>query len=256
MKIAILLFTILFSINSFAEFKNVATRLYIDTQRGYSLDRLVFGIHKDATNSLDEELNELELPPFPPPEGIHAGFIVYDTNQNENVMTYIDKRPYPKDERDTVDYVLQAFKGSGDLITFKWNPIGPDIVSAFIYDKVTEGKIIAINMKDSTSAFISNEFIERFLIKVVYSQSTQVSEFNSTDEPIVIPTIFSDNIKISKANSYNSFMIIDLSGRTLQTGNITEGEAEINTAEICSGVYMLIARGSGQLVSSQMIIKY
>jgi len=256
MKIVILFFTILFSVNSYAEFENTAARLYIDTQRGYSLDKLVFGIHKDATNSLDSELNEFELPPFPPPEGIHAGFIVYDTNQNENVMTYIDKRPCPRDEQDTVVFVLQTFKGSGDLITFRWNPIGPEILSAFIYDRVTDGKVVAINMKDSTSAFISNEFIERFNIKVVYNQGTSVKETDNNNELMVIPTIFSESIKISNADNYYFYMMIDMAGRTMQTGKIVDGEADVNTAYISSGVYMLIFRGSGQLVLSKMIIKY
>ena len=255
MKIVIIIFTILFSANSYAQFANMATRLYIDTQRGYSLDKLVFGIHKDATNSLDTELNEFELPPFPPPEGIHAGFIVYDTNQNENVMTYIDKRPYPRDEQDTVVFVLQTFKGSGDLITFRWNPIGPEILSAFIYDRVTDGKVVAINMKDSTSAFISNEFIERFNIKVVYNQGTNVKETDNNSELIVSPTFFSESIKISNADNYYFYMLIDMAGRTMQTGKIVDGEADINTSDIASGAYILIVRGQSQFVSSKMIIK-
>jgi hypothetical protein len=123
----ILIIVIIFSTELFAGYNNLGTRLYIESKEGYTLDRLVFGINEKATNYLDTALGESELPPFPPPEGIHAGFLFKDTAQNEIIMSYKDYKPFPAHLYDTVKYVLTVMKGAGDIITFKC------ILSAMIF---------------------------------------------------------------------------------------------------------------------------
>ncbi len=249
---------ILFTAELFAEYGNVATRLYIETKEGYSLDRLVFGIHKDASDYLDTLLGENELPPFAPPEGIHAGFLFLDTAQQETIMSYKDLRPYPENVDDTVRYILTVMKGAGDVITFKWHPLGPEIAGAYIVDKITNGSLVYVSMKDSTEAKITNEFIEKFEIIVFYDDNTvSVEEINKQKEDnFVYPVEFTDRFTINSMGIYKSYKIYNLFGSLAAEGVLIGTRTEINFNAAAPGIYFVVvfnAQGKRQV---QKIIKY
>jgi len=241
--IKLLLLLLVTTLQLSADYSNTATRIYIETKDGFELDKLRFGINKNATNSLDTALGELELPPFPPPEGIHAGFDFLDTNQGENIISYLDLRPFPENEYDTVKFVLQTFKGAGDKLTLWWHPIGPEIQSAFIVDKITEGTLIRINMKDSSKAEIDNEFIERFLFLIIYNPNTSVEEDESNDvidnELNVFPLEFTDRVTISCDISFSRYELYNLYGSLAAKGMIMNGHADIALNAAAPGIYFI-----------------
>ena len=235
----VLIIAILFTSQLFAGYDDLATRLYIHTKEGYSLDALVFGINADATNYLDTALGEAELPPFPPPEGIHAGFMFLDTTQDQIIMSYKDLRPYPENIGDTVKYVLQVMKGAGDIITFSWHPLGPEITSAVIVDKMTQGTLVSVNMKDSSKATIDNEFIERFEIWVVYEPTTSVEKTENFTDLNVLPVEFTDRITIKGDTKYVSYKIYNINGSLVKWGDLEAGYADIDFNAAGPGIYFI-----------------
>jgi len=249
---------ILFTAQLFAEYENVATRLYIETKEGYSLDRLVFGIHKEASDYLDTLLGESELPPFPPPDGIHAGFLFLDTAQNETIMSYKDFRPYPGNVDDTVKYVLIVMKGAGDIITFKWHPLGPEIARAYIVDRITHGSLVNINMKDSTEARIENEFIEKFEIVVFYNDNPlSVEQYDNPNETVfVYPVEFTDKFTIKSMGKYKSYKIYNLFGSLAAEGMLVNEKTEIDFNAAAPGVYFVVVFDAQGRRLVQKIIKY
>lgn len=230
---------ILMSTQLFAGYDNLGTRLYIKSEFGYNLDNLVFGINSTATNYLDTALDERELPPFPPPEGIHAGFLILDTTQNEIVMSYKDLRPFPERIGDTVRYEIKVLKGAGDIITFSWHPLGNEIASAQILDKITHGTLINVNMKDSTKARIDNEFIEKFELLVVYEPTTDVESRKNNNDLNIYPTEFTDRIVIDGDAKYRTFTIYDILGSKLKAGALNTGYKEINLNDATPGIYII-----------------
>jgi hypothetical protein len=235
----VLIIVLIFSTELFAGYNNLATRLYIESKEGYSLDKLVFGINENASNYLDTALGESELPPFPPPEGIHAGFLFKDTAQNEIIMSYKDLRPFPTHLYDTVRYVLTVMKGAGDIITFKWHPLGNDIYSAVIVDKLTGGKLIFVNMKDSTEAKIDNEFIEKFELRVLYEPTTDVENPADNENLFIYPVEFTDRITINGNGSYKSYEIYNINGSLVRQGILESGYAEIDFNAAAPGIYFI-----------------
>jgi hypothetical protein len=233
-------------------YSDVKTRLYVKTKNGFTFNGLVFGISKDASVDLDTALGEWEVPP-PPPEGVLGGFRVFDPRQNSNIFAFIDLRPYPAVEMVADTHYLQIWAGAGDLITFSWNPLGPEIVSAKIVDAMTMGNLINVNMKDSSNALISNEFVQSFYIMVTYNSGSSVS-LNAENHGIkVFPSNAVDNLHINSEMVLTRYDIIDLSGKLIQSGNI-DFSSEIRVGNIDQGAYLLrLFDNNGQSYLSKFV---
>ncbi|GEM_PF-960057 len=250
----IIIVILLFSMQLFAGYSNLGTRLYIETKLGYKLEKLVFGINENASIYLDKSLGESELPPFPPPQGIHAGFMFMDTSQKEMIMSYKDYKPFPLKKYDTVKYVLRVMKGAGDIITFKWNPLGNNIFSAVIVDKLTGGKIININMKDSSKAKITNEFVEKFELYVLYEPITDVVESNDVKILNVFPTECTDKITINGSEKFVYYRIYDVLGSMVNCGELVAGFSVVDVSGLASGVYIIaVLDGEGNRVLRKVV---
>ena len=238
-KFIILLAAYLSIVGLASGYVDIRTRLYVTTKNGYSLDKLIFGLDSKASSSLDTALGEREIPPIPPPEGVHGGFMIFDTNQNSNIYTFVDLRPYPSDNFTADTFFLRLWKGSGDLITFNWNPLWPEILSAKIVDALTGGSIININMKDSTKALIDNEFIENFLVVVSYDPQTSVSDNNDNSQIIISPQPVNDKINIISDVNITSYRILNLTVNIVQSGNISSGLERIDAGMLLQGIYFI-----------------
>lgn len=239
-KILIILLIGLFTFNSSQAYINIKSRITIDTKQGYNLDKLRFGIDQLATTSLDTSLGELEVPPFKPPEGINAGFIIFDKKQNENIWTYTDLRPYPEKPYDTVFYNLTVLKGNGDLCTLSWNPLFPEILSAIIVDALTGGAVVKINMKDSTKAFVNNEFIEQFVLKVVYDPATYIEEDNLSNDEHIKANIIKDELNLISDNLLQCYELYNLDGNRIIGETINCNEFNKDISNLPSGLYFVV----------------
>lgn len=254
----LLIFIVVFTISSLHSFayENIKTRITIKTKNGYSTDKLIFGLHRDATDGLDLALDELEAPPFPPPqgEGINAGFVIYDTKQKQNIWTYMDLRPYPTSDTQTVVHKIEILQGAGDVVTLSWKALWPDIESAKLVDVITMGKLLTIDMKDSTSATITNEFINTLYLLVKYVNPLSVNDNNSSEGLNIYPTIFDEKINIEADKKYKSYMLSNILG-TVCYGNMPEvGALELPASNISDGMYFVtLSDDKGNRISKKII---
>lgn len=225
-------------------YNNTRTRIYLETKNGYKIDKLVFGINKLASSSLDTALSEFEAPPFAPPQGqgINAGFVIYDTTQESNIWTYLDLRPFPKSDTSWVYYKIQALIGAGDIITVKWAGIGAEIDSAILTDVVTNGMLINVDMKKSSSVVMPNEFVDEFYLKVKYPNDVEdVSDENTNIAiPVIYPNPAENEINISSGDIIESLTIVNTNGSSRQISDIYSSDYCLDIRDLPCGSYILI----------------
>ncbi len=237
--ITIIIFALAFCSISKA-YENIKSRIEVDSKQGYHVDNLRFGINSLATTSLDKDLGETEAPPMGPPKGVYAVFEIFDSTQMAKIWTFMDLRPFPIVPYDTVFHRLIIKKGAGDLCTFTWNPLFPEILSAVLVDALTGGKVININMKDSVNAFINNEFIELFILKVVYDPTTYIDEnnFKNNEELSAYFSQSSESLTIESKVGIESYELYSISGLSLLKGNSNLSKLTLNAINIPNGAYI------------------
>lgn len=255
-KILMSVIVCLFLFNSVNAYEKTKTRLYLSTKNGYTMDKLVFGIDPNATSSLDTALGENDAPPFPVPDGMNAGFYIYDSTQQSNVWTYLDLRPYPSSDTAWVYYRIEAAINSGDILTVKWNPIGPEIDSAIIIDRYTNGFQVKVDMKKETTAKMPNEFIYSLLMKVKYPTKTiSVSEYNDNSDKIYITNPVSDEMQIFSELEILSLNIINSLGETELLINKINSKEKINLSGLNTGIYYVIINCANSTSFVKKVIK-
>jgi len=217
------------------------TRLYLSTTRGYKLEKLVFGINPLASNSLDTTLGENEIFPSPPPEGMQAGFMIYDTIQQSNVWTYLDLKPYPKSDTNWVYFELDSWLNSGDVLSIRWNPIGHEIDSIFIIYLSTNGSMMNVDMKSVNSVKAPNTYIKQFIIKVKYpNKEIYVDENKSELVQIKMNNAVSDQLIINSEKAAASVKIINELGMELAFQAGLNNIFTFNCSDYSPGIYFVI----------------
>lgn len=232
------------------------TRLYLTTTKGYKMDQIIFGINRNASNSLDTSLGENEVPPFLPPEGMMAGFVIFDTTQQENIWTYMDLRPFQKSDTSWVYHKLDCLLNGGDILTIRWNPIGPEIDSIFIIDLFSNGFMVNQDMKKVNQITMPNEFIKSFQIKVKYPNTPDFVEYQ-TDETnnITINNPVKTILSLKSKEMINCIRVIDELGIELITKEIQSTTAVIQMDGIQSGIYFVIINYANSTSIVKKIIK-
>lgn len=160
-----------------------------------SFNKLVFGFDTLATNGLDTNLGEVELPPLTPPSGIgvYGVFVFYDTISGGNIWSYQDIRPFPISYSDTVRFFVRVFRDFGVKLKFYWPTIGNEFHSAWLVDDYT-GNLIQANMKEQNSLIVENDFLDEFCIKVTLPVINSVS------------STLNEKIKIETSDDYIKFI--------------------------------------------------
>ncbi len=250
--------TVVLSLSAFS-YNNTRTRIYLETKNGYKIDKLIFGINKLASNSLDTALGEYEAPPFAPPQGqgINAGFVIYDTTQEANIWTYLDLRPFPKSDTSWVYYKIQALIGSGDIITVKWAGIGSEIDSAILTDVVTNGLLINIDMKKNSSVVMPNEFVDEFYLKVKYPNDVEEVLNGNTNitSPVIYPNPAENELNISSDEIIESLVIINSDGSGRQISDIYSSNYCLDIRDLPCGSYTLIINTKNSSSYTNQFIK-
>jgi hypothetical protein len=134
------------------------------------------------------------------------------------------------------------------------HPLGNDIYSAVIVDKLTGGTLVNVNMKDSTKARIDNEFIERFEVWVIYEPTTDVETPEEKENLFIYPVEFTDKITINGNGSYKSYKIYNLYGSLVRQGVLESGYADINFNAAAPGIYFIaVFDGKGNKTVKKVI---
>lgn len=203
-----------------------------------------FGVHENATDSLDYELGERDLPTMPPPNTLAAYFLFQ--NNNEEVWSYEDYRKMESGDSNnnpyTHRYKLHMEWGDGNNHSFKWN----FATSAKYYVKSAKIKSvipevdITVDMIEYDSLFLDNKYLNDFYIEITYyPQASDVNE-EITNQLNLYPNPCNSLINIPINNYNNNYYIFDTNGNIVLDG--IANESQINVNKLQSGVYYLIIK--------------
>lgn len=80
-----------------------------------------------------------------------------------------------------------------------------------------------------------------------YSNIVTIRQTGSAPAPHLVSNIVTSNLKISSPGTY-TFTILDLTGKTISRGQLTNGTNTVNSAGLINGLYMIhYSNGEGQL---------
>ena len=202
-----------------------------------------FGISPTATDVLDKDLGELNLPPASP-FGFYVAFEFIDSTQIEpdgskfydRIWTNKDLRYIPDNLKHYYVQHKMIFRfGQGKKILINWNNDNfPEMIdSIFLRDRLN-GFVINYDMKKVNSMEWNNDEIRELLIHVYYDLTkTTVNE--EIFQPLsIFPNPAKDVINFDSNIIYDRFELFDILGNVvLRSGYIQS----LNISSLPIGVY-------------------
>lgn len=238
-KVYILILSfVLLSCNLFA-IDSLSYRIKIKDDNGLEFNKLIFGIHKEATNNIDTALGEKETPEIVPPSGLYSVFFITDSSTMEKKWSYIDFRPFGEGNFKIVyNFKIMNLTTS---YTIEWPKLSNLIDSAFVKDIFT-GNLVNIDMKENQSVKIDNFAQDEFDIVIYYNKDiiNNVKEIIDEGNPLVYPNPSTDFIKIRDIGSFVNYSVVSILGNNIIRGNIKADLINLNISELNNGVYYII----------------
>jgi hypothetical protein len=114
---------------------------------------LYFGLDPTATDSIDIQLGEAELPPFPPLGSFEARYILPENNFSGTISSYSDYRYAEIPFTGQKEWRIAYQPGTGNTITIIWD--FPFFITGVLKDIIT-GTLINVPMSDSGSYTVAN----------------------------------------------------------------------------------------------------
>lgn len=246
-------------INNANSYDSLGFNIRIYNDIGEEFNNTIFGVHKDATYGVDEALGENYDLPWPPPDQItQAAFAIEDTAKQETTWSYKDLRPIFNQKKFQHQYYFSTRRGFGKTLTIKWDKM-PDnyIDSAFIIDNIT-GKLVVINMKDSTSATITNEYFRNFYIKVYYNKDdVSVNDSKRENQDYIInPNPAKDIINIQTNELGYSYKIYNLNSCEVMSSPAEVTNNYIDISKFAVGMYYIQFQSKDGKFYFEKFIKY
>lgn len=233
---------------------------------------LHFGLDAAATNGIDANLNENELPPFPPSGIFEARFIGDDISLSEiGLGSYQDYRTGGPGYSGIIVHELKYQAGSnGSAITIGWNlPAG----ATGLLEDLLGGVVVSQAMQDSGTITISNLALDKLKMTVTYNNiMTSVDEAGpelpdgfeleqNYPNPFNPTTMLSYKLAISSEVNLSIFNMAGQMVRTLVDGSKAAGAYKVRWdgrdqqgAKVASGLYLYRLRIGEQIRTRSMLL--
>lgn len=196
----------------------------------------------DATDSVDAQFNEVEIPDLPLPGDVFYVWTVAPTTP-PIWLSPTDVRGYEENVPTRIEYDLRV-NWSGGTLTFAWDnflPAGVD--SAYIVDGFTTfpDNILSQKLVPGTSLVTNNPAIDRFKVIMWLSGTTvSVSELFNVPSPNVYPNPAIDRVTVGGLSGGSAeICIIDPTGRVVHRNFTTEQALELNLQDVPAGIYRI-----------------
>lgn len=223
---------------------------------------IYFGIDPVATDSIDEQFGEADLPPFPPLPTLEARFLFPQNDFSGTLSSYRDYRggetPYNGQAEHRVKFQgLRPLQMSYNL---------PSQINIHVED-LYGGVLVNQNIAGNGSLDIP-DVIEQLKLIITYNNATDISdEKNEIDNYILkqnYPNPFNPSTYIDFALNKNEFItliVYDLLGKKVAT--LINGEYEsgfhsvlFNSNGLASGIYFYtLTIGNISLTKSMILMK-
>lgn len=153
-KILSFFFFTIFAINVFAQ-QEPAVKVPITIDDGAGASKtLHFGLDPAATDGIDIQFGESDLPPYPPAGAFDARFLLPENNFAGTLSSFIDIRQANLPFTGQKEHRLRYQPGFGTVINVSWN-FPHNSVTAVLQDIIT-GTLINVNLADSGSYTVTN----------------------------------------------------------------------------------------------------
>lgn len=238
MKVYCLL--LIFFIFSFEAYSQIDFRLNLNitNERGTKPAwNYGFGVSHRATDGIDSDLGELEMPP-PPPQGLYVYFeyIMKYEEYEDVIYTNIDIKGLPEEEKFEIRHKLNIKWGSSREIHISWNNFNiPDNVDSLFIMDALNGLIIKADMKKKDSILIRNDAFTVLYIHGYYSKNPASVDENPDTKIFSYPNPVDDVLQISM-NNFKSISIFNSAG--IFVGEYQENN--ISLKYLPSGMYFYV----------------
>lgn len=198
------------------------------------------GADPEATDSVDQQFNEIEIPDLPLPGDVFYVWTVAPTTP-PIWLSPTDIRGYNEQTSSLIEYDLRV-NWSGGTLRFNWeNTLPAGVDSAYIVDGFTSFPQNILSQKLLPGAVLetSNPAIDRFKVLMWISGSAvSVSERHKVPSPALYPNPATDRVTVSGLSDRSvEVCIVDLTGRVVLRELTTVQALELNLHGIPAGIY-------------------
>lgn len=217
-------------------------------------DKLYFGIAPNATDTMDKEYNEVEIPNFPFPPGVFtAVFLTYSPTENYDMWSYQSVYGPSKDSvKFYRKYRFRVFYGASNYVTMKWNKLPNYLDSAIICDPYRV--YVNVNMKNVQQLTNTEPLLDVFEIHAYWNvDPNSVTEIEN-NEINIYPNPAKDYISFEDYDEINFVRICNFFGNELLYNN-ENLQKPIRISELQNGTYFVeVYKLDGQIIVKKLII--
>lgn len=246
MKYSILIATLLFGVASVgAQTIRVPMRATWTTDKVQSMV-FTFGADATATDSVDAQFAEIEIPDLPLPGDVFNVWTIAPLTP-PIWMSPVDVRPLPANSEQPVEFDVRV-NWNGGTLAFTWDdqlPAGVD--SVYVTDGFSDfpNNIQAVKVVPGASFQTNNPAIDRFKVLMwVNSSLVSVDEFTSTTRINVAPNPATDDVTFSGLSGItNEICIVDMTGRQVECHSTESDTIRMQIAHLPAGMYWVHITG-------------
>ncbi len=200
---------------------------------GYNNEKLSFGLDKNATDGIDVDLGEAEIPPCSWAFAC-SSFLNYNTEIGEDIFQYIDLKAFPNSKDDSVVYTFR-FYDMVDSVNIEWENIPAEIYFARMRSSYLSVHWNDINMKEVNKVVIDNPAVNEFKIVIKYQTNSSVEEI-IRNEKLISPNPASESININ-INDFSRIEIFNImSAKVFETSTFID---KIDVSSMPKGIYLI-----------------
>ncbi len=198
-----------------------------------------------ATDSVDSQFNEVEIPDLPLPGDVFYVWTVAPT-MPPIWLSPTDVRGYEEDVPTLIEYDLRV-NWSGGTLTIAWDNVLPaGVDSAYIVDGFTTfpDNILSQKLVPGSSLVTNNPAIDRFKVLMwVSGSAVSVAETPMASPmatPIVYPNPATDLVSLSELSGGSAeICIVDPTGRVVHREFTTAQAVELQLHDVPAGIYRI-----------------
>lgn len=180
-KILSFFFFTLFTVTIFAQ-QEPAVKVPITIDDGAGASKtLHFGLDPNATDGIDVQFGESDLPPYPPQGAFDTRFLLPENNFSGTLSSWDDYRQADLPFTGQKEHRLRYQPAFGTVINITWN-FPHNTVTAVLQDIIT-GTLINVNLADSGSYTVTNPSVFdklKLLVNYVNIIPVELSSFSAS----------------------------------------------------------------------------
>ncbi|MFZ1280312.1 MAG: T9SS type A sorting domain-containing protein [Ignavibacteriaceae bacterium] len=261
----LLIFSSIYSL-SFGQNQQPVIESYLILTDGVTVDTLYFGIDPAASDTLDYDLGEANLPPLPPQGAFDVRFVLPLNNFSGEKSSWRDYRNGNSPYTGQVEHRVKFQRGSGDSMTVIYSL--PQEVNCTLQD-LFGGVIFTTQFIGSGQFTIPNpDALQQAKLLVNYTNATDVEEDNLVADNFSLsqnyPNPFNPATSIQYSIAKNEFVslkVYDVLGRevtTLINEEVSAGNYNVsfNASGLTSGIYFYtLSAGKISQTKSMILLK-